>query len=180
MRFLFRTLLEFTTIMIGLGVAILGYLQPNSIFIIVLGIAIAVIALVMLVDDVRSHCEDRDDFRKKIIPESLAIVDYVIKDTSQSRIEYSNWQNKTEGFKKDILGEEPYTIFKRFYDAVEQRNQHHMGRDSFGRWEDFRKHNRTIFDSFFKVYDGIPWVREHVSKEHIADFQSRAKHSACV
>ena len=151
-----------------------------SVFCPYLGILAAMIVVVLIANEIGTRRSEGGDFKKKIIRESSTIVDHIIESINSSRIEYSNWESKTEEFKTDILGNEYYKLFKQFYDAVENRNQYFMGKGSFGPWEPFAKFNRAIFDNFLKIYYGISWVRESIPKERITNFQSRAKHSACL
>jgi hypothetical protein len=179
MRFLPRALLELTTTVLGLISVSLGYSQPNSILIVVVGATIALIAFVILVDDVRNHYEEKGDFQKKIVQEALDIVYPMVTTTDSSLIAHPNWETKTEGFKRDILSHDDYELWKQFYDGIEERNEYlrpRMGPN----WEILPKYNRAIFESFLKVYNEISWVRESIPKEQITNIQMRAKHTAAL
>jgi len=174
MRFFLRTLSEFGTIVIGLVIAILGYLQPNSILIIVLGVVITAIALVMLVDDVRSHCEDRDDFRRKITHEAMVVLDEIAPISNTHPVQFSDWSSKGEGFKVDVLGGKDYTLWKSFYDSIEERNEFLRTHEAFN-LQDFRKFNRSCLNAFAKVFDEISWVSQSDLKTRFSNLLSKAK-----
>ena len=184
MRYLQRALLELAATVLGLVSVSLGYSQPTSILIVVIGATIALIAAVMLVDEVRNHYEERGDFRQKIVDDAVRTVDSIIggpplSSISLSHLSSETWMTKSEGLKRDLLGDGDYGLWKQFYDNIVGRNNYlEAGRPI--NFEIFTKYNRGIFDSFLAVYEGMLWVKESVSKERIADFQTRAQNSASL
>jgi len=156
-----------------IGLSVLSIIYPYF------AVFAAIIATVLLISEVSSRSAEREDFRGKIVPEALAIVDRIISSTDALPIVYPVWSSKTEGFKTSILGDNDYALWKQFFDRVEERNQYLMPRQGFP-WDVFQKLNRAIFDSFLKLRDGVCWVKKAVPEEHISSFLSRAKKSACV
>jgi hypothetical protein len=155
-----------------LQLAVIG-LSVLAIFYPYLAIPAAIIASVLLINEISSRGAERDDFKKKIIPEALAIVDHIISSTSSSPIVYPVWSSKPEGFKASILGDKDYALWKQFYDRIEELNQYLFPK-RFIDWGEFQKFNRAIFDSFFKIHDEISWVREAIPEEHVSSILSRA------
>lgn len=184
MGFVLRLVLESSIIALGLISAIVGYLLPKSPLVVGLGLLIAFFALVALAGDVKTHFEERNDFRKKILENAVRTVDSIIGGPPLSSISFSHlssetWMTKSEGLKRDLLGDGDYALWKQFYDNIVGRNNYlEAGRPiSF---EIFAKYNRAIFDSFLAAYEAISWVKESISKERIADFQMRAQNSATL
>ena len=172
MEISFRTKIGLQSVMVVLGVLSVIY----SYF----GIIIGVVGFVLVFYEVRARGEERDDLRRKIVRETLGITDHIVTSTNASRILYPDWSSKSEGFKADILGKGDYRLCKQFYDAVEDRNQHYVGKEALGPWEDFEKLNRAICDAFFKIHDKISWVKESIPQATITELLSTAKRSACV
>ncbi len=145
----------------------------------ILGILIALIAFVALVDTIRNHYIDRNDFQKKIIHEALDILNLLVSDTNCRHIDYNIWSGKNDGFKVEMLGHQDYGLWNAFYESVEEWNEHFRSVRGVGKWEDFVKFNDQCAKSFLKVYDGISWVKEsEEAKARITDFLSRAERSA--
>ena len=173
--FRIRTSLSILLIVIGLISGVVSVLS-NPWLMLVAG-AMFVIAVILWVDDIRVHNLERDDFKKKIIPEALSIVDHIITSTNSSNIVYPVW---SLSLKTDSLSDKDYKLWKQFYDAVEERNQYYRTRGGIGSWEVFEKFNRAIYENFFNVLNGILWVKEAIPEEDISNLVSRAEKSACV
>ena len=150
-----------------------------NIWILLVSIVAFIIGFIILDQKVSDHYREVDDFKKKIIHEALGIVDHIIASTSTSRILCPVWSGKTEGFKTDDLDVEDYVLWKQFYDAVEERNEYYRTRGGL-HWPVFAKFNRAIYDNFFKVLNGVSWVKEAIPEEDVSNLLSRAKRSASV
>ena len=179
MRFLQRAPLELATIILGLVVVGLGFLQPNSILIMILGSAITVIAIVTFVDDLRAHYGAREEFRKKLVDDALRTMNYLIVSNSLPPLPSATWTTKTEEVKRDLLGGSDYIFWNQFYDHVGDSDKYcGSGRDLDK--EIVAKLHRAIFDSFLAAYDGISWIRDSVPRVRISDFRERAKQSVTL
>jgi len=172
MEISFRPKIGLQFVIIALGVLAVVYSY--------LGVIIGAIGAILIVYEVKTRGMERDDLRKKIASEALGITNHIVTSTDASRILYPDWSSKAEGFKTDILGKGDYKLCKQFYDAVEDRNQHYVGKEGLGSWEDFEKLNRAIYDAFFKIYGEITWVKNFIPQASINGLLSKAKRSACV
>jgi hypothetical protein len=162
--------------LLALIIGIVEYVQMDALAALVLAVAIFLIAIILELDNRGMLESERFDFRRKIIPEALSILDRLIL-VAHEPIACTVWSSRAEGFKTDALGKQDYARWKEFYDDVEARNGYFTPRESFV-WSDVEKFARACFISFFKVYDEIPWVREAIPQATITDLLSRAKRSA--
>ena len=157
----------------------LGFMQSESILVLVLTTCIVLIAATILVDNVRTHKLERGDFRKKILHEALTILNRVASDVNYRHIEYPVWSGKAEGFKVDMLGHQDYRSWNTFYASVEERNGYFRSPGGMS-WDTFQKLNRSCFDSFSKMSRSISWVEESLPQGCITDLLSKAKEHATL
>jgi len=183
MGFFLRIALELLVTALGLSSTIVGYLTPNSALIVGLGALTTIFASIVLAGDVKGHYEEREDFRKKIIDNAVRIVDSIIVSGAGTPISFQHlsdevWKAKSEGLKKELLGESDYNLWGQFYDNVDERN--HQLESSWINPATVSKLNRAIYSSFQTADNGISWVAKAIPRERIAEFQTRAQNSATL
>ena len=165
-------------VVLGLLPAVLGIfgfiVYPWGLLATILGVLVTVIFSVCTV---RGHYAERDAFRKKIGKEALGILNIIISDSTDNHISCSVWSGNNEGFKAEVLGDGDYKAWDKFYDTVDTRNDYFGSRRGFS-FPDLEKLSYLCFESFFKAYDEISWVRDVIPQERITDLLTRAKGSA--
>jgi hypothetical protein len=161
---------------LALIIGVAEYVQMDGLAVLVLVVAIFLIAIILEVDNRGILESEGSDFRGKIVPEALTILDRLIVVASEP-ISCAVWSSRAEGFKTDVLGNRDYARWKKFYDDVEARNEYFTPREGFT-GSDVPKFACACFASFFRVYDEISWVKESIPQATIVDLLSRAKRSA--
>jgi hypothetical protein len=178
MRLSFKTTALLSITSMGIGV-LSWFLSYNPFPVLLFVILTAIIDAIFLVDRYEACNVERDDFRKKIIHETLDILERMAWSTDFSSVPYPVWVSKAEESKIELLGNEDYKMWKEFYNSLEARNEFFRARESFA-WQDLEKLNRACFDSFSKVSERISWVKESVPQTLMADLLFKAKRHAMI
>jgi hypothetical protein len=163
-------------VVLGAVVVVCGAMSSINLY---FAIPATLAGIILLWGNIKTHRTEKADFRKKIVHEALDILNLLVSDTNCRHIDYNIWSGKAKGFKVDVLGHQDYGLWNAFYESVGEWNEHFRSIRGVGKWEDFVKFNDQCVISFFKVYDGISWVREsEEAKARITDFLSRAERTA--
>jgi hypothetical protein len=145
-----------------------GVLAVLSVFYPYLGIPVAVIVLVLVLNEITTRKSERADFKKKIIHELWTMGNMLIDiPIGEGRpIFYNEWSSKDASFEKDALGGD-YDLWKRFYDSIDARNDFFAPRDAF-HIEDSVKLRRSCVENFSQIV-GTSMVQQSALKKRFDD-----------
>jgi len=178
MELSFRVRLLLELVVIGAGLMSAIVLCP--LLAIVFAVVIAGIGIILSVDTLRTHSMERSDFKEKITDKALAILGRIAWDINLLEISYPIWSDKSTDLKRELLGEEDYRLWSRFYDSLEARNKRlGLGR-FYPLWPEFTALNQSCFDNFLQVYKEASWVRERVPQAWIDDVRSKIKRNTAL
>jgi len=137
----------------------------------VIAIVIAVLLLIGLVavyivrslskEKLASPLKEKEDFRNGIATELHTILKMFVGKINYYDIPCPIWSSKTDQSKVELLGKTEFELFRRFYDAIEERNKYLISRQGFNYSELVALNNKCI-KALSEAYTEMVWLRSSV------------------